>query len=150
MTISRTLSTLVLLILTACAFTQAQEAVPLPTPTTVRVLQTTPVPTIDRQFQNVASPSPELSPTPGAITCPAPEEQNRTQYVVEAKMDYAARTVAVHQVVDYINRGERSLEQIVLLVKPNARPDIFTLETVTLGADGAGLSYELTGLRLTV
>lgn len=139
---------LALICLTACAFSTPASPLPPPTPTTVRVIQTTLVPTIERQLHTVASAEPEPTAAPSAYTC-SPENEAITTYTVEAELDYAARRIMVQQQVDYGNRDEMPLDQVVFFVKPNNWPDIFTLDSVVLSTADK-LTYELTGQRLTV
>ncbi|MBL8164653.1 MAG: M1 family metallopeptidase [Anaerolineae bacterium] len=146
MCIKRTPYPLLLLLLTACAFTRASEPAPAPTPTSVRIIQTTLVPTFSRQVQAV--PSVEIPPTatPGALRCEVPADA-RTGHQVIAEMDYASRSVIVHQQIDYINRTGGDLTQIIFNVRPNSTPQVFSLQNVTQGSD-TPLTYELTGQRL--
>ncbi len=138
-----------LLCLTACAFTTPASLTVFPTPTTIRVIQTTLVPTIERQLHTVATPEPELTPEPDVDRCSAESERASATYTVEAEIDYASRRIIVNQQIDYINRSSTTLAQLVFSVKPNNWPDIFTLKNVTLSTDER-LNYELTGQRLTV
>lgn len=148
MHIIRTPYLLLLLLLTACAFTRASEPAPAPTPTPVRVIQTTPVPTLSRQLQAVPSAETPPTATPGALRCDLPD-QARTGHQVIADLDYASRSVIVHQQIDYINHTGADLSQIILNVRPNSAPQVFALHSVTQGAD-LPLSYELAGQRLTL
>jgi hypothetical protein len=139
-------------LLSACsAFTQAEQLDPPPTPTTVRVIQTTPVPTVDRNMQTVATAPPDssASPTPHT-TCESTAGSPVTAHTVSADLDYRQQTVAVRQRIQYINDATDSLPQIVLDVEPNLLPGVFTIDTVTLADDVQVAAYELTGRRMTV
>jgi len=140
--------TLLVLVLTACAFTQANDALPFPTSTTVRVIQMTPVPTLQRDIHPVATSQPEATDASVPILCPAAPNAPMTRYTLTAELDYPSRTVLVEQGVEYVNRTEKPFEELLLTVRPNSLPDVFTLESVVLGE--YDLSYELTGPRLTV
>lgn len=147
-TLHLTLSLFVLFILTACAFTRAEELAPLPTATTVRVVQTTPVPTIDRQLHAVASPEATATPPPALYACSTEAESAPIQYTVVADLDYSTRTVEAEQLVAYTNLTGDSLDHLIFNVRPNSWPGVFTLENIK--RDDAELSYELTGQRLSV
>lgn len=129
----------------ACRTSEAQRLPP--TATAVRVVQTTPVPTIDRLLQPIASPS--RTPAPLA-ECTATAGQPAVQHRVEAEIDYAARRIRARQQTTYINRTNETLTEIVFSVEPNRIPNAFAL-TELLGDDGIPVpSYELAGRRLEV
>ncbi|MBZ0285061.1 MAG: M1 family metallopeptidase [Anaerolineae bacterium] len=150
MTRSRTLYyALLVLIVSACAFTRAQDS-PSFTPTPTRmVVQTTLVPTRVRELHGVPSPEPAVSATPGVIQCDLPESEPTTRHTVVADMNYLERTFMVQQRVDYINRTRNPLTQIVMNVKPNSVQEMFDLQRLTL-ADETVLEYRLIGLRLMI
>lgn len=130
------------LLLAAC---QSAETLP-PTATTMRVVQATMVPTVDRSMHAVASATPQMQPTPD--TCQSTAAQVMTQHTVSAEVDYEQHRVAVSQAIRTINRGSEALEQFVLDVEANRFSGIFTLENVT--TDHGAPEYELAGRRLTV
>jgi hypothetical protein len=136
-----------LLILTACAFTRADEATPSPMPT-ARIIQTTPVPTIQREVHPVATPLPEATAAPSAIRCPAEWEGATAHYAITADVDYPKRTVAVQQQVEYVNRTNQSLEQLIMVVRPNSLPDQFAFKAASLA--GGKLDAKVAGQRLTL
>jgi hypothetical protein len=137
---------ILLFILTACAFASAEESTPTVTMTSVRILQMTPVPTIQREVHPVATPAPTATDAPSAIQCPAPDQT--THYRITADMDYAQHVLTVEQQVNYVNRSQESFEQLVMTVRPNSLPDVFSLESIQLGADD--LTYKLAGQKLIV
>jgi hypothetical protein len=139
----RAVSLMTLFLLAACGFTHAEER-PLPTATAFVLPQTTPVPTLDRVFHPVATPPPTASPLPS--TCL--EAQSRTRHTVSAEIDYLNRLVAVRQQVAYPNRAGVGLSQVVLNVKSNAAPGIFTLDG--LRVNGAEAAAQLNGQRLSI
>jgi hypothetical protein len=150
------LLTVLLFALAACNFADAKQAQLLPTSTTVRVVaQVTPVPTINRHMQTIASPEasevPTSAPSPTPIPiCEAPQEPATAQHTVVAWLDYRQQSIDVEQGIVYVNRTTDVLPQFLLDVEPNRLPGVLTLETLTL-ADGAiNPDYELTGRRLTI
>ncbi|MCB9454231.1 MAG: M1 family metallopeptidase [Anaerolineaceae bacterium] len=147
--------TLILLVfVTACSLTtQAQQSPAQPTTTAMPLLPVTPVPTVDRQPHPVPTTSPEaVSPettaVPDIITCDPALLPARTQHTVTVDLDYAAHSLTGEQVVQYPNQTGEPLNQIVLNIEPVRWDGAFSLETVTLGADGLGVGYELLGRRL--
>jgi hypothetical protein len=118
-----------LLLFAACGLTRADEQT-VPTATAVRLPQTTPVPTLDRQLRQVVTPSP--APTSGvtAPQCEGSAGLPMTRHTVHADIDYANRRIVVRQTVDYINRTNVGLSQIIFNIKSNAWPGIFRLDEV--------------------
>lgn len=137
------------LLVAACAFTRAGDPTPVASPTSARVLQTTPVPTRVRDLHTVETPTAEASPTPGLVQCDLPANTATVRHQVVADMNYTERKLDIEQQTDYINRTNEALSQIVFNVKPNSQPDVFTLESVTFG-DETVLNYQLLGARLMV
>src|SRR5690606_38111207 len=139
--------------LSACTFAPAQSiATAVATPTTVRVIQTTPVPTYNRQLQSVPTPSDVTAtpdPTPIVASCEGPAGQPQTRHTVEATLAFRQQIIEARQTITYINRSNGPLEQIVFNVEPNRRTGVFTLNAFSIGADSPVPAYELTGRRLT-
>lgn len=137
----------ILIFLAACSINPAQvDAIP-PTATTVRVIQTTLVPTMDRQMQpiNTMMPAPT---TPMNPACESTAGLPAVQHVVNATVDYEGHQVAVEQAIFYINETATPLSTLVLDIEPNRLPNAFTLSSVT--PLETVTSYELTGRRLTL
>jgi hypothetical protein len=129
-------------LLAAC---QAAETLP-PTATTLRVIQATMVPTVDRSLHAVASTTPGDQPTPNA--CESTAALPTTQHTVNAEVSYEQHRVTVAQSIRTINRGSEALEQVVLDVEPSRFSGIFTLNDVR--TDHGAPEYELAGRRLTI
>lgn len=140
---------LIVLFVSACAFTRAQDDVPSPMPSPTRMVQTTPVPTQVRELHSVPSLQPEVTATPGAIQCDLPETEPTTRHTIVADVNYLERSVMVQQRVDYINRTSAPLTQIVMNVKPNSVQEMFDLQHLAL-VDDSPLEYRLIGLRLMI
>ena len=137
--------TLAVWILTGCNLVRGEVANQWPTATTARSAPVTPVVTVDRALHPVASLESTLV---FSSDCPQRTNGSLTRHIVDAEIDYAARTVSVRQSVHYTNRTGERLLQLVLNVEPNHWPDAFTLKT--LSQRGEPLAYELTGRRLVV
>lgn len=135
----------VLLIGFLCLAACRADAALLPTATTLRVVPATQVPTLARDLHAVASPIPELTPTPGVCQ---PGAQPTTRHVVRAEISYQQHRVYVRQHVRTLNPEAAAWSEIVFDVEPNRFAGLFTLTTLT--ANRELLSYELTGRRLTV
>lgn len=138
---------ILLLTLTACALSQASAPQAAPTPTTVRVIQSTPVPTLNRERQPIASPPPAATPT--ADTCQQTPDAPTTQHIITADLDYTNRSLIVQQRIHYINRTPESLTALEVHIRPNSTTEVFIFDTVSLFPSGAA-NYELTGQRLTI
>lgn len=126
-----------------------QEAVMMPTATTLRVEQTTPVPTASRQVQPIATAQSADAPsTPAA--CQATAGQMAVSHQVTATINYSHRRVDVIQRVHYINRTNEDLQQIVFNAESNRWNGVFTLNGASLSGDAELAAYELTGKALTL
>ena len=145
------------LTVTACSMMRADSVTPIPTPTTVRVVQTTPVPTLNRQMQVVPTAQPdggeateaptEAAPVPA---CDDPAELPDASHVVTATLTFREQAIVAEQTTTFVNRTGDDLTQLVFDVEPNRRPGVFTLDTLTL-TDGTPVpAFELAGRKLTV
>jgi hypothetical protein len=138
----------ILLLLSACA-PDPSETLP-PTATTVRVIQSTLVPTIDRLIQTIPSLEPEATATRALFECVSTAGRAAIQNTVVANINYTERALVAQQLIQYINRANDTLPEIVLNVEANQWPGAFTIERLTLGPEQVDASYELTGRRLTI
>jgi len=136
------------LIFAACD-TPGAEALP-PTPTSLRVIPATLVPTIDRQIQEIPSVEPEATLTATTESCAPVDGQVMTSYTVVANINYAERALVARQNIRYANASDAPLPEIILNVEANQWPGAFTLETVRLGSESLDLAYELTGRHLSI
>lgn len=149
------LSILLLLLLTACNFAEVEsQPQSLPTSTTVRVVaQVTPVPTISRRLQDVATVEPESQATEAPTATPIPScdtaAETRAAHTVQAELDYRQQSVGVNHQIRYVNVSDNALEQLVLDVEPNRLPSVFQMESLLVG-EAAPPTYELTGRRLVI
>ncbi len=137
------------LILTACD-SNAADALP-PTATSIRVVPSTLVPTIDRHIQEIPSVEPEATATPVLSDClPVDAQSASQQHTVVANVNYSERALVARQNIRYANLANESLPEIILNVEANQWPGAFTIESVRFGRDSLEVAYELTGRRLTV
>jgi peptidase M1-like protein len=151
MTITRTLALLLSTVaLTACALVRAGETPASATPTPLQSLQTTPVPTLQRQTHLIPTNEPLPSSTPGNFQCGADITYGTTQYDVIADMDYKNRSVMVHQEIEYINSTDSAFGQIVLNVRPHIFQGVFHLESLLLGTTKTELHSTFTDERLSI
>lgn len=141
--------TVVAQLLMACSTmgSQSTSLPSLPTATTVRVVQSTPLPTSQRHLQPVPTTQTEAATLQGQGCATEPVE--RTQHLVDATINYPRRTAQVSQMVRYFNTDAAPLDDIVLAVEANRFPQVFTLDEVTVDHEPAP-AYELTGRRMTI
>lgn len=140
----------------ACSMMRADSPTAIPTPTAVRVVQTTPVPTLNRQMQAV----PTAQPTAAEAT-EAPTEQvvppcadlaglPLSSHTVHATLAFREQTIVAEQSSIYYNHSDDVLTQVVFDVEPNRRPGVFTLDALTFVDDTPVPAFELVGRKLTV
>lgn len=154
------LSLLIILIGIAagCTLTAATPIASIPpTATTYRVIRPTPVPTMARQYQPVAT-EPTIEPALSAdlapkIDCQQEATVSTTRHQVNAIMDYATRSIATSQTVTHVNRYDSALTDLVLNIEPNRYPNAFTLLSLIQKDTTQGdvpPSFNLTGRRLYI
>ncbi len=73
-------------------------------------------------------------------------------YTITATLDYAGHSLAVEERIDYANRGDEPLDEIVLNVFPNYTTEVFALEDLRLeyGTGPVSATHELDGMALRV
>lgn len=72
-----------------------------------------------------------------------------THHTVDAELDYANRRILVRQTVNYINRTNVGLSQIIFNIKANAWPGIFIVDEIEVDGQKPA-STSLVAQRLTV
>jgi hypothetical protein len=134
--------------LPACAVGTNLAALPTAAPTAALppTIQPTLVSTIPRQIQSI--PTPTFTPDTRSTDCQPGAGDSANQHQVVATVDYQARTVIVQQTLTWFNRGDTALDQLVLNAKPNERPGVFVLNTLTLRFGTP--DYQFNGQQLTV
>jgi len=112
-------------------------SIPTDTPLPTATITSTPLPT------GTLTPAPAIPPA-----SPVPVIA-RTKYTMYVNLDYAAKTVAVNETIQYLNTTGQSLDNVVMAVEPNLWSNCFTLTALT--EDGIALTnYSLDGQRLTI
>jgi Peptidase family M1 domain len=150
MLISRVITPLTLLLITACTLIQTGQMKSEFTPSAVPTVQTTLVPTLQRDLHTIESQVETAAPTSAAVLCTSDISQSIIRYVVIADMNYADHTVSVQQLIEYTNRSNDDLTEVVINVKPNIWPGVFTLKTVHMGSNEQEAIHELVQQRLTL
>lgn len=146
------------LVLTGCNLAASGSVEAVPTATSVRMPQTTLVPTLQRVFQPVTRAS---ATRPGSTAsaeasasadCPTPDGDGpRPVHTVDAVLDYPSQTLQVRQTTVYTNLTGETLTDFVMNIEPNRWLEVFTLRGVlqkTLGRGSIQPGYDLTGRRL--
>ncbi len=123
--------------------TPAWSATPAWTRTPPGAVAPLPTFTLGPTLAPVESATPTVTPT----STPAPEL--RPLYVIDASMDYEAKTLKVVQNITYPNTTAESLNDIILAVEPNLISRVFELNSVSV--NGQELStYTLDGQQLEI
>ncbi len=96
----------------------------------------------------LASPTIPPSPTPYSPI----SSTSLPRYVITATLDYQGHSLAVQQRIDYANRSQETLNEIVLKVYPNHQPGIFALHdlSVEFGAGPVTTTHTLEEMTLRV
>ena len=122
-------------LLTGCGGPSQLETPVVSTPTAPQL----PASTASRVAPTVL-PRPSGTPTLTALLLPL--------YTLDANLDYAAKTLAVKQDIDYPNTSAGPIADMLLAVEPNLIPGVFSLSS--LSQDNQPVNdYNLTGQRLT-
>ena len=88
------------------------------------------------------------APTPTFDRCRVEAERPTRRISADVAVDYAAKTAAVAQRIEFLNREDAALDQVVLDVQANQWRDSFTLETLTV--DGHTAPYKIDMNRLQI
>lgn len=115
---------------------------PLPT-TTAEAIETL-VQTASETSRPIESETPTIEPTVEVV---AP---NRTAYQFEVDLDYNKHSLLVRQTIEYQNQTDQMLSEIKLVVPPNDKPNVFSLDSLTLNGDVGLADYALDGITLTI
>ena len=89
-----------------------------------------------------------LTPAPTQSRCLSDEERPPRRVFADVRVDYAAKTALVKQRIEFLNREEAALKEIVLDVQSNQWEDSFQLEH--LSVNGRQVSHELLLNRLSL
>lgn len=134
------------IIILSCARTSPNVEIPQPLVTAVihrsTEIATAPIPALEETAIPESSPQAE----PPIL----PPENQYTKYILIADFDYRACTLDVAETIRYVNTTDSQLTLLPLIIDPNRRKDVFTLEEITWG-DGTPVSdYSLQGGTLLV
>jgi hypothetical protein len=84
-------------------------------------------------------PSDTLALTASPIASPE-NPLTQTKYVLDARLDYPKKHLSVRQLTSYFNTFEEGLDELVFLVEPNWREDVFILNQAHWG-NGDQIEY---------
>lgn len=110
------------------------------------------------ELASVATGPGKIAPLPSSTPLPSPTpyqpigSTSLPRYTITATLDYAGHSLAVEEQIDYANRGDEVLDDIVLNVFPNYTSGIFALKNIRLeyGTGPVSAAHELEGLALRV
>jgi hypothetical protein len=119
---------------------------PTPDPTQIAILPDTPTtaPPIETVILPTNQPVLSGDEGPTAIPVSAPE---RATYIINATLDYQAKTVSMDQTILYPNHSGETLNNLVLAVVPNMWPGGFNLNALSVD-DSPITNYDLQGQKL--
>jgi hypothetical protein len=122
---------------TLATLTPFQPVEDLPTTTPFPTSTWTPIPPTNTlpPTDTLIPPSPTDTSLP---TSPTVVPAARTQYLIDAYLDYNAHTVSVGETIVYPNLTGATLTNLVLAVEPSLRQGGFTLNSLTV--DGQGVN----------
>jgi hypothetical protein len=145
-------------VLTGCNLAQSGNVEVQPTATSVRMPQTTLVPTLQRVFQPVAKgvatrAVDAVAASTASSACPLPDDANAPSAVhtVDAVLDYPTQTIQARQITVYTNLTGETLTDFVMNIEPNRWLEVFTLQGVLQKTRGRGSiqpGFDFTGRRL--
>jgi hypothetical protein len=100
--------------------------------------------------EGAGNPGPVATNTPEDVSFASNPSLPRSQYAIDAEIDYSAHRVTVSESLTYVNRSSEPLTEIVLLVEPNRIPGAFQLDEIRW-EDGSTISgYQLDSSVLTI
>ncbi|HJS28072.1 MAG TPA: hypothetical protein VJ768_00510, partial [Anaerolineales bacterium] len=96
------------------------------------------------------NPDPGATNTPQVVPFANDPSLPRSQYKIDAEIDYSDHRVTASESLTYVNRSSEPLTEIVLLVEPNRIPGAFRLDEIHW-EDGNSISgYQLDGAIITI
>ena len=78
------------------------------------------------------------------------EPSNKTVYRFEVDLDYNKHSLLVRQTIQYQNQTGQVLTEIKLVVPPNAKSKVFSLNSLEVFGDATLKDYSLDGVMLTL
>jgi hypothetical protein len=101
--------------------------------------------------QETAQPTSQVQGTSVTPTIKSPSgDQARTQYNLNATLDYYAHSVSVTESISYTNITTGTLSDLVLVVEPNRWPGSFSLSSVSWQNGDQVEGYELNNAQLHI
>ena len=88
------------------------------------------------------------APTPTTDRCHVEAERPTRRISADVAVDYAAKTAAISQRIEFINREDAALDRIVLDVQANQWRDSFTLEALAVNGQPAPYEIDLNRLQI--
>jgi hypothetical protein len=108
---------------------------------------TTPIPT---SLQTpLETSSLQNTPEEGNFT-PAEADAPRTQYDLDAILDYHQHILSVNETISYVNSTLEELGDLILLVEPNRRQGAFMLESLSWASGDSIEEYDLSDAQLHI
>ena len=96
----------------------------------------------------VAATATPIAPEPTPNRCAADEDQPTRRIQADVRIDYATKTTEIVERIEFVNREDAALDEIILDVQANQWEDSFWLEDLTVSGDAA--DYELQQNRLAI
>lgn len=93
--------------------------------------------------------STELHNTAEPIAVPPPDPLRRTSYTFDVLFDYGYFNLSINETVNYVNRSDEEINDLLLVVEQNKQPGVFRMNSITWedGSPVAGAVLE--GRRLS-
>ena len=93
-------------------------------------------------------PTTASTPAPTENACHADDGRPARRVLADVRVDYAAKTAQVEQRIEFFNREDAALEEIVLDVQANQWEDSFQLERLSVNGHQAASDLSLNRLSL--
>lgn len=135
----------ILALLAGCTRSIQPEPLDFPPTSTVLLPETLPA-TNTVEVTPTTAPTNTPKPTP---TVYVPEDLI-TSYEFSALLDYNKHTLDVNQSIQYTNNTGQDLSELVLVVPPNQKEDIFELDTLSVEGSVQLAEQTLDGISLTL
>jgi hypothetical protein len=98
---------------------------------------------------SIMTPSPQVTPGEDNPT-PAESKHTRTQYNLDAILDYHQHSLSVAETISYVNYTPVALVDLILVVEPNRRQGAFRLESLSWEGGETIEEYDLTADQLHI
>jgi hypothetical protein len=153
-----TMAILLIGLLPACTSSQPLTAMTPypPTPKPVIPTAASPPPPVEVPITQPATSPPTFTPvtTPSAAASAEPElpapPNNRTQYKLDATLDYNAHSLVVEETITYTNSTKDTLTSLELLVEAQRYPNTFRLSRISYANGERSFQFRLKDRTLTL